>query len=157
MQVHSVHNSQQCWRIITPKSRIIFEKSCSNQLFWQMKTFPCLRCQLRTNHMIITWSQDHKIIGLGWTEHDMLLNRLLHTPVVRLWYVHVLDGWMDGWVDRWINISTIEGLTFRPWKKRGNWRPSGQFYFQTPRGSFRGFTAYPRPQTTIIIIIQLIT
>ena len=50
------------------------------------------------------------------------------------------------------NISTIEGLTFRPWKKRGNWRPSGQFYFQTPRGSFRGFTAYPRPQTTIIII-----
>ena len=51
------------------------------------------------------------------------------------------------------NISTIEGLTFRPWKKRGNWRPSGQFYFQTPRGSFRGFTAYPRPQTTIIIII----
>ena len=51
------------------------------------------------------------------------------------------------------NISTIEGLTFRPWKKRGNWRPSGQFHFQTPRGSFRGFTAYPRPQTTIIIII----
>ena len=54
------------------------------------------------------------------------------------------------------NISTIEGLTFRPWKKRGNWRPSGQFYFQTPRGSFRGFTAYPRPQTTIIIIMFLV-
>ena len=51
------------------------------------------------------------------------------------------------------NISTIEGLAFRPWKKRGNWRPSGQFHSQTPRGSFRGFTAYPRPQTTIIIII----
>ena len=54
------------------------------------------------------------------------------------------------------NISTIEGLTFRPWKKRGNWRPSGQFYFQTPRGSFRGFTAYPRPQTTIIIILVIL-
>ena len=54
------------------------------------------------------------------------------------------------------NISTIEGLAFRPWKKRGNWRPSGQFHFQTPRGSFRGFTAYPRPQTTIIIIIVII-
>ena len=50
-------------------------------------------------------------------------------------------------------ISTIEGLAFRPWKQRGNWRPSGQFHFQTPRGSFRGFTAYPRPQTTIITII----
>ena len=50
------------------------------------------------------------------------------------------------------NISTIEGLAFRPWKKRGNWRQSGQFHFQTPRGSFKGFTAYPRPQTTIIII-----
>ena len=55
------------------------------------------------------------------------------------------------------NISTIEGLAFRPWKKRGNWRPSGQFHLQTPRGSFRGFTAYPRPQTTIIIIIIWIT
>ena len=53
-----------------------------------------------------------------------------------------------------IIISTIEGLAFRPWKQRGNWRPSGQFHFQTPRGSFRGFTAYPRPQTTIIIIIM---
>ena len=53
-----------------------------------------------------------------------------------------------------INISTIEGLAFRPWKQRGNWRLSGQFHFQTPRGSFRGFTAYPRPQTTIIIIID---
>ena len=52
-----------------------------------------------------------------------------------------------------IIISTIEGVAFRPWKQRGNWRPSGQFHFQTPRGSFRGFTAYPRPQTTIIIII----
>ena len=41
------------------------------------------------------------------------------------------------------NISTIEGLAFRPWKQQGNWRPSGQFQFQTPRGSFRGFTAYP--------------
>ena len=55
-----------------------------------------------------------------------------------------------------INKSTIEGLAFRPWKQRGNWRPSGQFHFQTPRGSFRGFTAYPRPQTTIIIIIIII-
>ena len=52
-----------------------------------------------------------------------------------------------------INISTIEGLAFRPWKQRGNWHPIGQFHFQTPRGSFRGFTAYPDLKRLLLLLL----